>query len=76
MVLILPHGHEDSGYVLSFEIGQREGGFYSERTDRQTHRATQCRISMYIHRSKDNDIKIIIFEQDIKRCDVHGSKQA
>ena len=27
-------GHEDSEYVLSFEIGQRESGFYSERTDR------------------------------------------
>ena len=25
-----------SEYVLSFEIGQREGGFYSTRTDRRT----------------------------------------
>ena len=33
MVLILPQGHESSEYVLSFEIGQREGGFYSARTD-------------------------------------------
>ena len=32
----LLHGHEDSEYVLSFEIGQRESGFYSERTDRIT----------------------------------------
>ena len=24
---------EGSEYVLSFEIGQREGGFYSARTD-------------------------------------------
>ena len=33
MVLNLPQGPEDSEYVLSFEIGQREGGFYSARTD-------------------------------------------
>ena len=32
----LPQGHEDPEYVLSFEIGQRESGFYSERTDRIT----------------------------------------
>ena len=30
----LPQGHEDPEYVLSFEIGQRESGFYRERTDR------------------------------------------
>ena len=30
----LPQGHEDSDYVLSFEIRQREGGFDSARTDR------------------------------------------
>ena len=29
MVLKPPQGHEDSEYVLSFKIGQREGGFYS-----------------------------------------------
>ena len=33
---------EGSEYMLSFEIGQREGGFYSARThritDEQTHR--------------------------------------
>ena len=40
MVLKLPQGHEDSEYVLSFEIEQRESGFYSERTDTQTHRYT------------------------------------
>ena len=28
--------HEDSEYVLDFEIGQRESGFYSERTESQT----------------------------------------
>ena len=36
MVLSLLQGHEDSKYVLSFEIGQRESGFYSERTKWQT----------------------------------------
>ena len=40
MVLKLPQGHEDSKYVLSFEIGQREGGFYSAQTDGQNHRQT------------------------------------
>ena len=29
----LPQGHEDSEYVLSLEIGQRESGFYSGRTN-------------------------------------------
>ena len=37
VVLKLPQGYEDSEYVLSFEIGQREGGFYRTRTDGQTH---------------------------------------
>ena len=32
----LPLGHEDSKNALSFEIGQRETGFYSERTKSQT----------------------------------------
>ena len=36
VVLSLPQGHEGSEYMLSFEIGQREGGFYSGRTDGQT----------------------------------------
>ena len=27
--------------MLSFEIGQRESGFYSEWTDRQNHRVTE-----------------------------------
>ena len=36
MVLKLPQGHEGSEYVLSFEIGQREGGFNSARTDGET----------------------------------------
>ena len=33
MVLKLPLCHEGSEYVLSFENRQREGGFYSVRTD-------------------------------------------
>ena len=36
MVLNLPEGHEGSEHVLSFEIGQQEGGFYSARTHRHT----------------------------------------
>ena len=40
MVFRLPQGHEDSGYVLSFKIGQREGGLYSARTNTQNHRQT------------------------------------
>ena len=34
--LNLPRCHEDSEYVLSFEIGQWEVSFYSGRTDTQT----------------------------------------
>ena len=37
MVLKLPQSHEGSEYVLSFEIGQREGGFCSEQTEFQNH---------------------------------------
>ena len=44
--------HEDSKYVLGFEIGQGESGFHSERTesqrDRQSDRAIQYRISICI----------------------------
>ena len=36
MVLKLHLCHEDSEYVLGFEIKQRESGFYSERTESQT----------------------------------------
>ena len=35
-IIILLQCHEDSEYVLSFEIGQWEGGFYKTWTDRQT----------------------------------------
>ena len=52
MVLKLPQGHEDSEYVLSFEIGQREGGFYSARTDthRQTDRITDTPNTVLVYR--------------------------
>ena len=36
----------DSKYVLGFEIGQRESGFYRERTDTQSDTATQYGISI------------------------------
>ena len=36
MVLRLTQGHESSEYVLSFEIRQRIGGFYSGRTEGRT----------------------------------------
>ena len=49
----LPQGHEDSEYVLSFEIGQRESGFYSERTNRQSDRTIQFRITSIAHRIKN-----------------------
>ena len=39
LVLKLLQDHEDSEYVLSFEIGKRENGFYNGRTDRQTDKA-------------------------------------
>ena len=34
--------------MLNFEIGQRESGFYSGRTESQTDKATQYRISIWI----------------------------
>ena len=37
MVLRLPQGHGDSESVLGLEIGQREGDFYSGRTESQNH---------------------------------------
>ena len=37
MILKFPQDHEDSEYVINFEIGQREGGFYSGGTDGQNH---------------------------------------
>ena len=40
MVLKHPQGHVDSEYGISFEIGQREGGFYSAQADRHTDRHT------------------------------------
>ena len=50
IVLKLPQGHESSKYVLSFEIGQQEGGFYSARTDTQTHQVAHLYIDIiYIY---------------------------
>ena len=40
-------GNEDSECVLSFEIGQRESCFYSERTDRITNRITDSTVLVY-----------------------------
>ena len=47
MVSKLRQGHEDSEYVLSFEIGQRDCGFYSARTDRITD--TPSAVLVYIY---------------------------
>ena len=50
MVLNLPQGHEDSECMLTFEIEEWDGGFYTVRTDTQNHRQmdrhTQYRISI------------------------------
>ena len=48
--LKLPLGHEDSEYMLSFEIGQREGGFYSAKIDTQTDRITEPPSSVLVYR--------------------------
>ena len=50
MGLILPQGHEGSEYMLSFEIGQREGCFYSRRTDRHTDRRTDTPTTALVYR--------------------------
>ena len=50
MVLKLPQGHEDSEYVPIFEIGQRKGGFYSERTESQTDRVTEPFSTVLVYR--------------------------
>ena len=41
-----PNGLQTSEYVLGFQIGQRESGFYSERTDTQRDTAIQYGISI------------------------------
>ena len=48
LVLKLPQGHQDSEYVLSFEIGQRESDFCSERTDRITDKQNHANIQYRI----------------------------
>ena len=49
MVLKLPHGHEGSEYVLSFEIRQREGGFYTGQTDGRTEPPSSALVYRYIY---------------------------
>ena len=49
MVLDLPQGHEGFEYVLSFQIGQRKGGFYSAQTDTQTDRHTDVQNHRVTH---------------------------
>jgi len=48
MVLLLPQGHEDSECVLSFEIGQREGGFYNRHIDRITEQPSTVLVYRYM----------------------------
>ena len=48
MILKLPFRHEDSEYVISFEIGQREGSFYSAR--RHTDGQTDTPSTVLVHR--------------------------
>ena len=54
----LPQGHTDSEYGLSFEIGQREGGFYSGRTDLQNHPVLYSNIDDY---ESSNVIKFVSY---------------
>ena len=61
--------HEDSEYVLNFEIWQRESGFYSERTESQTDRITEPSSTVLVYRyiyyninNKKNQILIIWHE--------------
>ena len=48
IVLKLPLCHDGFEYVLSFQIEQHKEGFYSARTDTQTHRTTQQNIDIRI----------------------------
>ena len=50
MVLKLPLYHEGSEYVLSFEIGQRQVGFYSTQTDTQNYPVPHSNIHRYPHK--------------------------
>ena len=49
MVFKLPQGHESSACVLSFEIGQREGGVYSGKADGQTEPSSSALVYRYIY---------------------------
>ena len=65
IVLKLPQGHKDSKYVHGFEIGQRESGFYSERTDRITEsqgdRVTEPSSSVLVYRYVSININSVRF---------------
>ena len=62
MFLKLPQGHEASEYVLSFETGQREGCFYSARTD--IHADTPSTVLVYRF-TKHVDILRLLTSLDI-----------
>ena len=58
--------------MLGFEIGQRESGFYSERTESQTDRHTDGRniqygISIYIYEY----IELAIYCNYFLTCELH-----
>ena len=65
MVLRLPQGHEDSEYVLSFEIGQRESGFYSGPTDRRTNPHSTVLVYRFYNGISENSIQIGLLGTDI-----------
>ena len=52
--------HEDSEYALSFEIEQRESGFYSERIESQTDRITQPSSTVLEYRLYTNYASIVL----------------
>ena len=59
-----PPGHEDSEYVLSFEIGLRESGFYSERKESQTDRITEPSSIVLVYRCrKSHSIQMFAYNQ-------------
>ena len=58
MVLKLPQDHEGSEYVFSFEIGQREGGFYSARPDGQKHPVLYSNIDIYLKKRNFESIAL------------------
>ena len=51
--------------MLSFKIGQRESGFYSERTDRQNHRVPEPSSTVLVYRYINSIFFIHLFAADI-----------